>query len=233
MALSNKHLSRLLQQFLLILPWLLLPLLTYVAGQFLEGPPFRVIVRSVPFIVATLGLAGLAALHLHRRFAAPLWLCLTLGAAVPAGFIFALQGYYHGGQNSAFAMLAGSFTALMAINLTVYLLSLSGRTGSGGKSNEHMQKNSSHYTIELFQLDDDGEPGRVVFEEKAKDQHPQGIIVDGFSQDRYIDLQPHWQEISQRQLCSYQAPITTYETIIKFGDTVQLINHYQLVITLS
>jgi len=83
---------------ILILRWFLLPLLLYIAGQYLEGPPYRVIVRSVPFVLACFALSGLAAQYLRQKSDLPLLYYLLQALLVPFGFVFAIQSYYNGGQ---------------------------------------------------------------------------------------------------------------------------------------
>ena len=87
-----------------------------------------------------------------------------------------------------------------------------------------------NYDLKLCYLDDDGNPGKIKYHEQGTTEPPEAIIIDGFSEDRYIDLRNYWTEILEDKIAEFHTDITTYETIIKFGDTQQLVNEYKLVI---
>ena len=89
------------------------------------------------------------------------------------------------------------------------------------------------YEIKLHSLDDQGSLGKVKHHEQGTTEPPEAIIIDGFSEDKYIDLREYWTEILADQLEEYQTDVTTYETIIKFGETQQLVDEYRLVIKVS
>ena len=89
------------------------------------------------------------------------------------------------------------------------------------------------YDIKLHCLDPEGNPGKVKYHDQGTVEPPEAIIIDGFSEDRYIDLRGYWAEILEDQIEEYRAAITTRETIIKFGDTVQLVDEYELVMRIT
>lgn len=78
-----------------------------------------------------------------------------------------------------------------------------------------------------------GNLGKIKYHDQGTTEPPEAIIIDGFSEDRYIDLREHWVEIIADKLEEYQTDISTYETIIKFGETQQLVNEYKLVVKVT
>lgn len=212
----------------LTLRWLLLPALIFIIGQYLEGPPYRVIVRSLPFILACFALSGLAAQYLWQRSELPRLYCLLQALLIPFGFIFAIQNYYNGGINADYSLAVRFFAILMGLNGVLYSCSLF--------SFRHRPKKSGameSYDIKLHYLDAQGSLGKVKHHEQGTEEPPEAISIDGFSEDRYIDLRGYWVEILADQIERFQTDITTYETIIKFGETQQLINKYRLIIKVT
>lgn len=201
---------------------LLLPLIIYLTGQFLEGPPYRVIVREFPFILACFVTSELAAHYLYQKFRGSVLVAIVQGALVPAGFILVVQRYYNGGINHDYTTAVTLFSLAMGINGMVYLWSLF----DWKKRKQPLQ--ISHYDVKLYNLCEDETLGRLSFHEQGEDSPPEAIILDGFSQNQCIDLNPYWTEISEKQLEEFQTDITVRETIIKFGDTMQLVDHYRL-----
>lgn len=98
--------------------------LVFIAGQYLEGPPYRVIVRSAPFILACFALSGLAAQYLRQRSSLPLLYYLYQALLIPGGFIFAIQNYYNGGINVDYSLAVLFFAILMGLNGILYGFSL-------------------------------------------------------------------------------------------------------------
>jgi hypothetical protein len=201
---------------------LLLPGLFYLAGQFLEGPPCRVIVRGLPFILCSFVLAELATYSLHRKFRLPVLVSIVQGALVPAGFVLVLQRYYNGGINHDYAVAVTLFSLAMGLNGVIYLGSLF----SWKKKKRPLQM--SCYKVKLYRLCEDGTLGRLCYHNKGEESPPEEIILDGFSQNQCIDLDPCWAEILDDHIEEFRADITVRETIIKFGDTMQLVDHYRL-----
>lgn len=58
----------------------------------------------------------------------------------------------------------------------------------------------------------------------------QALIADGYSRAIAVDLVPHWEAVLKDGLADYRADVTTFETIEKFGDTMQLKETYTVVI---
>ena len=106
------------------LRWLLLPLLFIVLGDFLEGPPTRVVVRSLAFAVACFSLSLLTAQFLHQVHRLPLAIALPPALFIPAAFIYCAQHYYHGGKNADYELAISFFFVLMCLVGAVYIYSL-------------------------------------------------------------------------------------------------------------
>ncbi len=212
----------------LILRWLLLPLLIFIAGLYLEGPSYRVIVRSVPFVLACFTLSILAAQYLRQKSDLPLLYYLLQALLVPFGFVFAIQNYYNGGINANYSLAVLFFAILMGLSGILYCCSLF--------SFHRRPKNlgaMESYDIKLHYLDDQGSLGKVKHHEQGTTEPPEAIIIDGFSEDRHIDLREYWIEILADQIEEYQTDITAYETIIKFAEIQQLVDEYRIVITVT
>jgi len=66
---------------------------------------------------------------------------------------------------------------------------------------------------------------------KHSSADPQQVIcLDGFSRTLTIDLEDYWNLMTVARNTDFSTPVTTYETIVKFGQTQQLVDHYQLVL---
>ena len=212
---------------ILVIRWLLLPALVYLIGQFLEGPPYRVIVRGLPVILVCFIMSELAAHYLHKKFRLPVIISIVQGALVPAGFVLVVQRYYNGGINHDYTTAVTLFALAMGVNGMVYLWSL-----FDWKKKKHpLQMN--HYEIKLYRLCEDGTLGRLSYHDHGEESPPGAIVLDGFSQNQCIDLEPYWSEILDKHIEEFQTDITVRETIIKFGDTMQLVDHYRLLISIS
>ncbi|MCP3670267.1 MAG: hypothetical protein GY814_07515 [Gammaproteobacteria bacterium] len=209
----------------LVLRWLLLPLLLYIAGQYLDGPPYRVIVRSLPFVLACFYLSIAAAHYLRYKSDLPLYFYLLQAILVPGGFVFAIQYYYNGGINTDFSLAVLFFVILMGTNAILYGCSL-----YPIRHQPEVPLAIKNYEINLYTRDQKGQQGTVKYHDHGATEPPTAIIVDGFSEDRYIDLRPYWQKIIEHQIDEFKTEITTYETIIKYGDTQQLVDDYLIVI---
>jgi hypothetical protein len=217
-------------QWVQVLRWLLLPELLYLTGQFLEGPPYRVIVRSLPFILSCFALSGLAMHYLRQRIQLPVVGSIVQGLLLPTGFIFVVQKYYNGGINSDYTTAVTLFALAIGANGVIYLCSLF--DWKNRKNKEHPQQ-MSHYAIKLYTLHDDGTLGRLHYQDEGKESPPEAIFLDGFSQNQCIDLAPYWAEVLDEHIEEFQTDITVKETIIKFGETMQLVDHYRLQIVVS
>ena len=88
----------------------------------------------------------------------------------------------------------------------------------------------AHYDIRLYRLDSHGQRGACVLHEQGSGEPPPAISIDGFSRTLSIDLADYWTEIVERRLEHARARTSTYETIVKFGETSQLVNEYELLI---
>lgn len=220
-------------RFVLISRWFLIPLLLYLIGQYLEGSPYRVIVRSLPFLVACFALSWLATDFLRSKHKVPLWTSLFQGGVLPVVFIFSVQGYYSGAENSIYASSAVFLGLLMVGNGGIYVLSLFSRGGTQKKVKKIVKRYLLvAYKVRLYSLDHEGRTGAVRFEYCGKKFATplQWINLDGFSQNQAIDLSDYWATILQNQLTDFQTDLTVRESIVKFGEVRQLVDHYQLVI---
>ncbi len=212
---------------ILTIRWLLLPAIIYLIGQFLEGPPYRVIVRGLPFILTSFFMSELAAHYLQQKFRLPVFASIVQGALIPAGFVLVIQRYYNGGINHSYSTAVTLLTLAMGINGIIYLWSLF----DWKKKKQPLQM--SHYEIKLYGLCADGTLGRLQYQDHGKSAPPEAIILDGFSQSQCIDLEPYWTEVLGKHIEEFQTDVTVRETIIKFGDTMQLVDHYRLLISIS
>lgn len=209
--------------------WFLLPLIFFIVGQFLEGPSYRVIVRGWPFILACFALSGVAAYTLRQRFRVPSVVSIVQALLVPTGFIFAVQQYYDGGINTDYATAVVFSMLAMGVNGLVYL---SGLFEWGDRKREKLSPRIEQYEVKLFTLDNDGTLGRLKYHAQGETSPPQMILLEGFSQDQYIDLEPYWNTILDQQLEEFRTDIVVHETIIKFGETMQLTDPYRLQISI-
>lgn len=217
-----------------ILRWAVLPLLFYLLGQYLEGPPTRVVVRSVPFIFTCIAISILAVQFLRQRHNIPLGTVLLAGVVTPLGFIISLQNYYNGGKNPDYAVIAGVFSVLMLLNGGIYLYSLFPRRNRTENNNLNTKPGDiKSYKIKLHSVDNHNNIVGLKYQDAGESILPQYISIDGYSQDQAISLRVHWEEIQQNQIEHYIASETIRETIVKFGETMQLVDHYQLEIDVS
>ena len=88
----------------------------------------------------------------------------------------------------------------------------------------------AHYDIRLYRLDSHGQRGACVLHEQGDGEPPQAISVDGFSRTLTIDLAGYWPQIVENRLEHSHARTATYETIVKFGETSQLVTEYEIFI---
>jgi len=88
------------------------------------------------------------------------------------------------------------------------------------------------YLVELLSLDDAGRSVGRKFHAEGEGEPPQWIILDGFSQDQSVDLRPYWERMRRQRLENLTSELTVRETIVKFGDTQQLVDDYRLVLRL-
>ena len=88
-----------------------------------------------------------------------------------------------------------------------------------------------HFHVQLFQRHSDGKTNPyATFDEQGDSEAPlpQYIVVDGFSHDHIIELKPYWDKLISQGMQNYETTVTVRETIIKFGDTMQLVDDYIL-----
>lgn len=246
------------------LRWALLPLLFYLLGQFLEGPPYRVIVQSLPFIIGSFGIFLLAAQYLRERFNWPIIVTMSPALMLAAGYVYVIQQHFDGSANPPSTPMATLFSLLLFIAVLIYLRALapSWRSSLRGvlsepvvtqydvqldhdgsndqRSSLKLQQQSNlrgvamepvvtQYVVKLYHVDSDGQRSSLKLEQQGHDDLPEALMIDGFSRTLSIDLESYWKEIVSQRLEHYQTPVSTYETIVKFGDTQQLVNDYELV----
>jgi hypothetical protein len=229
----------------LALRWLMLPFLLYAFGGFLEGPPTRVVVRSFAFVVGCFLLSILAAQFLQQVRRIPIALSLLQALVIPGGYVYFAQLYYNGGKNQDYSIAIGIFFLLMMLNAAVYLNGLFALRQKVTSAAEDIEPDpieeyedqtfepDAGYEITLYKLDSEGQRGFVELQEQGGEDLPGSIVVDGFSKDTVIDLNEYWDVMLNGDLGEYITNVTTYETIIKFGEPMQLINNYQIVLKLS
>ncbi len=204
-------------------------LLLGILGQFLEGPPTRVVVRSGNFVFFCFAMSLCAAHFLHKVKKIHITVFATQGLLVPGGYIYMAQSFYNGGKNMDLVLPLLFFTLLMTMNGLVFLRSLF----SLPLSPQPKSRTISSHEVTLYTLHGDKERGKIVFHEKGQGALPETILLDGYSRMIGIDLKPYWHKIMQDQLTSYTTSLTTYETIIKFGTTQQLVDEYEIVFKLT
>lgn len=222
------------------LRWLLLPLLFYVFGDFLEGPPTRVVVRSIPFVLVCILLPGLTAQFLYQVHRLPRHIVTSSSLFITCGFIYFSQLYYNGSKDKDYELLTTIFFILMCLVGLVYLYSLFViKPKSSYEDDEESEDDDwesvpfTSYEIILYYLDSEEQRGKVVLRKQGSSELPEYLVVDGFSKDCFIDLSEYWDEIINDECEHYSTDLTTYETIVKFGDTMQLVNNYQIVFNLT
>ena len=88
-----------------------------------------------------------------------------------------------------------------------------------------------HFHVQLFKRHTDGKTSPyATFDEQGDSTTPlpQYIVIDGYSHDHIIELQPYWDKLISQGMRDYETTVTVRETIIKFGDTMQLVDDYIL-----
>jgi hypothetical protein len=200
---------------LLGLRWLLLPLLLLTFGLFIEGPPTRLAVHSPLFLLSSFGLSLFAAQYVNQRWKTGLWFTIIQAVVIPVGYILVMQRYYNGAKDMDYTMAMFFFSLFMSINGLLYLGSLCSVFG----------KKKGTYVITLYTTES---KSHFVFRETGTKQSLPKIVLDGFSTDRHINLTSYWNEISSTHPDQYSTEITTFETIVKFSETMQLTNDYIL-----
>lgn len=106
---------------LLIMYFLSLFLIIFSFGQFLEGPPYRVIVRSSPFISGIILMSFSTAVSLRLKSDRFFIVNLIIGGVTPIGYILTIQQYYNGGINTDYQTLVHVFSSLMFSVGVVYI----------------------------------------------------------------------------------------------------------------
>ena len=94
-----------------------------------------------------------------------------------------------------------------------------------------MNASIQHFQVQLFKRHTDGKTSlHAIFDEQGGSTTPlpQFIVVDGFSHDHIIELEPYWNDLIDQNIRSHETAVLIRETIIKFGDTMQLVDHYTL-----
>ena len=94
-----------------------------------------------------------------------------------------------------------------------------------------MSASIKHFHVQLFKRHSDGKTSPYATFDKQGDSEtplPQYIVVDGFSHDHFIELKPYWDKLTSQGMRNYETTVTVRETIIKFGDTMQLVDDYTL-----
>lgn len=220
----------------LVLRWLFVPILFYCFGGFLEGPPTRVVVRSFAFVFGCFSLSILAAQFLQQVRRIPIALSLLQALVIPGGYVHFAQLYYHGGKNQDYSIAIGIFFLLMMLNAAVYLngLFVIKSRNASAEADVTDEDVDFGYEITLYDLDSEGHCASIKLQEQGEKELPEHITVDGFSRDIAIDLSEHWDVfLDDEDIEEYSAKVTTYETIVKFGETKQLVNDYQLVLKIT
>jgi hypothetical protein len=219
--------------------WALVPLLLFLFGQYLEGPPYRVIVRSGPFVIAVVGVTALASAFVWRLRRYPPLLGFIYVVMVSMGFIWSAQHYYDGGKNSDYLTFFLVWTVPMGINAALFLNSLfasfepSPQPIADGAEPESAELPVGHFDVRLFTVAQDGGRKHLYYELRGGPPLPEGFFLDGYSHDHFVSLEEHWGHILEQRLRRFTTSITLYETIVKFGETQQLVQNYELEIETS
>ncbi|WP_176290262.1 hypothetical protein [Desulfuromonas acetoxidans] len=214
--------------------WALVPLLLFLFGQYLEGPPYRVIVRSGPFLIAVVGVTALASTFVWHLLRYPPLLGFIYVVTVSMGFIWSAQHYYDGGKHSDYLAFLLLWAVPMGINCSLFLNSLFAPfklvSPQGEVAVEHSDAEwpVGHFDVRLFTVSQDGGREHLYYELRGGPPLPEGFFLDGYSHDHFVSLKEHWGLIMEQRLHRFTTPITLYETIIKFGETQQLVQKYEL-----
>jgi len=211
-----------------LLRWLLVPLLLYLFVQYLEGPSYREIVRGGPFLLAVFAISGLASEFLKQIWSTPLWVTPLQTILLPSLFILSVQFYFNGGHNNDALPILVACAIPMGINLLLYLISLYNWKYRGSPPVSNDAPGTDTYKIELLRRNSEGRTAGVSFSTSGSRPFPEAIYVDGYSRDHAISLLDYWPVIEQDGLGYFETPITIRETIIKFGETQQLVDDYLL-----
>jgi len=222
------------------LRWGLLFVLLYCLGRYLGGPSYRVIVRSSAFVLSCIGVTAFASELACRRWHLPAVGGVLYTIISVTGFVWAAQHYYAGGKNSDYVVYILFWGALMGLNLALYLNSLfvsldpprqlvdPPHQPAGEELVEQDNGPVRYFDVRLFCVDDSGERGGLYYQLRGGPPLPEGFVLDGYSSDHFVSLEEHWQTIVNRKIAHFKTSLTLYETIIKFGDTMQLVNDYEL-----
>ncbi|MBU1640495.1 MAG: hypothetical protein KKG53_08420 [Proteobacteria bacterium] len=184
----------------------------------------------------------LTAQFLHQIYRLHLALVAIPAFIIPAGYIYFAQAYYHGGKNEQYQLHITIFFILMCLLGVVYLYSLFVITPkevraegaeAEAEGGEAEQEAKFGYEITLYNLDSEGQRGAMKLQEQGEDELPDYITVDGFSKNIAISLHEYWEAYLDNDLDEYSTDVTTYETIVKFGEPMQLVDKYQLVLKIT
>lgn len=211
-----------------LLRWLLLPLLFFLLGQYLEGVAYRVFVRDVPFVFAVYAVAFLAGQFLRQIRAPSRWLTPLQTLLAPSLFILSVQQYYNGSINVSALPALMVCSLPMGLNLLLYINSLFNWTYRESIPEHETPLADIDYKIELIHLSHEGKQVGMTFSDAGNNPPPQLIAVDGFSANHAIDLMGYWSAMEQNQLEQFETTVTLRETIVKFGETQQLVDNYLL-----
>ncbi len=218
------------------LRWVPLLLLVWLVGQFLEGPSYRAIVRSGLFMVMVTGVTLLACQAVYRLKNYPPLLGVIYTLITAGGFLWTIQHFYNGGKDSTYYWPLLFWSLFFLFNLLVYILSLfvSQRFWAllysrGRKKSKSIRS----YRLWLYAIKEDGSRGGIRYQAEGVKPLPETIVLSGYSQDQLIDLEPCWQQIEVQQLESLKKEELVCETIIKFGEALQLRERFELEIQVN
>ena len=213
--------------------WLLLGGLLYLLGQYLEGTPYRSIVRNPLFVTVSFAIGLFAALGLKGTGTRRLVQLFVIALIIPFGFITFSQSYYDGSAgNTQYRYLLIAFGFLQVVNFVIFLSGIFKKTVNEGVGKSESEK-PTEYAVRLFSLTAEDEIGGEIYKDSGSDPIPDFIALDGYSKTHYIELQPYWKSMSDGQLKHFETVITIYETIVKLGETHQLKDRYQLELELK
>ena len=132
--------SKIYNAVLLIMYFLSLFMIIFSFGQFIEGPPYRVIVRGLPFIFGILLMSFSTAVSLRLKNDNLFILNLIIGGVIPIGYILTIQQYYNGGINVDYRPLFYVFSSFMFGISVLYIYTFIRLFFRIGRKSSHKKK---------------------------------------------------------------------------------------------
>lgn len=85
------------------------------------------------------------------------------------------------------------------------------------------------YKILIYRVTEDGE-SYLLKELSGNGTPPEYYCIDGYSSDFYIMFNSYFNKINEFNLLEFTDTVDHYESVVKFGEIVQLHNKYNITI---